>query len=397
MKSKICMLSIDHSPLDDRIYYKEACSLHKHGFEVTMLFCADENGFAYDMGGKKIINQDKNTVLQLDGIVCHLVKRDLRNPIEKILHKFFLGNFIHNFIQKGIEINADVYHAHEPVSYYLGLKIQEKTGAKLIFDSHESWVGGTLKDQFVKHLYLNKLTYLITANQITRGSLLVKNPSLKTEVIYNFAHPEIFKSTFEESKLLNPIIVHDGYLPFNRGLKEMIEVIKLLKNDFPKIKFRILGETKGEEKIYLQQKIEEYQLYDNIEETGWIDYVNVGNYLNDCSIGLLLKTNTPNNILGGPAIKLFHYFAYGIAVVDIDLPESTRFLNKTQSGISIQKRSITKITEAIELLLKDHTLLKKYCQNSFNSYQKFNWLEEEKKLVSFYKNEVLNDNFLYIR
>lgn len=390
------MLSIDHSPLDDRIYFKEARSLQKNGFEVSMVFASDKDGIAYNMGGKKTINKPNESILDLEGITCHLVKRP-DNFIQNLLGKAFVGEFYSNFINKAVELNAAVYHAHEPVTYYLGLKIAKRTGAKLIFDSHESWTGGTKKDKFIKLFYAKKLTHLISANEITRGSLLIKNRYIKPEVIYNYPVPEIFSGKFEESKFENPIIVHDGYLPFNRGLKEMIEVISILKKDFPKIKFRILGETFGEEKKYLIEKINSLGLQDNIEETGWVDYENVGKHLEDCSIGLILKTDTPNNVLGGPAIKLFNYFAYGIAVIDSNLHESTRFLNEINAGITVKNRNPQTIAKAIRVYLQAPSLLKDHCLKSYKAYQAYNWLSEEKKLVNYYNNEVLSKNDIFVR
>lgn len=394
--SKVCMLAIDHSPIDDRIYHKEAKSLQKHGFNVSMVMAADEKGIAYNMGGKLALNTPDKKTLDLDGIDCHLIKRP-NDAISKLFGKIFIGEFYRNFINTAANLNADVYHAHEPVTYYLGLKIAKKTGAKLIFDSHESWMGGTPKDKFIKFFHAKKLTHLISANEITRGSLLVKNRYIKPEVIYNYPHPNIFPGKFDDNKFEQPIIVHDGYIPFNRGLKEIIEALNILKPKFPRIKFKILGETFGQEKEFLNQKLKEYNLEDNVEETGWVDYKVVGKHLENCSIGLILKTDTPNNILGGPAIKLFNYFAYGIAVIDINLHESTRFLNEIESGITIKTRSTENIALAICKYLENPVLLKEHCKKSHNAYANHNWLSEEKKLISFYNNDVLGKDPIHIR
>lgn len=395
--AKICMVHIDHSPLDVRVFYKETLSLSKAGFDVITLCAADTEGNVYDMGNSKILNKDQELDFVLEGFQFHAVKRAATRK-QKLLNKVFQSDFFKDLIQKGVEINADVYHAHEAESYYIALKIQEQTGAKVVLDAHESWQGEGKKSDYIRMNYLHKLRYLISANPMTKGNLMTLNRNIQAEVIYNFSVKKDFNIPFNEHKFDNPILVHEGYLPFNRGLKEMVEVVHLLKEDFPNIKFKIIGKTKGEEAEYLKAKKEACQLEDNIIETGWVDYEAVASHLSDCAIGLICKSTRPNNILGGPAIKLFNYFASGLAVVDFNLPESTYFLNKINAGISVQERSVEKLAEAIKILLSDHDLLKRYCRNAYAAFHnQFNWESEEKKLISFYKNVVLNESGLHVR
>ncbi|MCH8905344.1 MAG: glycosyltransferase, partial [Bacteroidetes bacterium] len=356
---KVCMLTVDHSPRDNRIFFKEGLSLLSAGYEVTIICTADREGYVRDMGKKKILNPGGQQEFMMDGVKVIGIKW-VPGAIQKYLSKGFKGKYFGEMIQKGIDEKADVYHAHEPASFYIGLKIQEKTGARVIFDQHESWSKGTFKERYIKKYKLKDLKYFISANEITRGSVLHLNKDLKTQVIYNYFHPDYFEPSFDESKLNTPVIVHEGNIPFNRGLKDIIEVMRLLKTDWPRVKFRIIGETQGEEKEYLKRKIKEYGLQETIEETGWLDYEKVGEYLKDCSIGLITKTYSDNNILGGPAIKLFSYYAYGIAIIDVDLPESTRALDESEAGITITERTVESLHAAIVKLLEDKDLLTRY-------------------------------------
>ena len=180
-------------------------------------------------------------------------------------------------------------------------------------------------------------------------------------------------------------------MKFDRGLKEIIEVIKFLKPKHPSIKFKIVGETYNEERAYLSKKIKEYGLEDNIIETGWLTYENVGDELKNCSIGLITNTSIERNTLAGPANKFFNYLTYGIACVAVDLPETTALLRDTKAGITIQERTIEKLSEAIDTLLTDNDRLSNYCKKAYEAYQQYNWKNEEQKLISFYKNVVLNE------
>ncbi|MCH8905351.1 MAG: glycosyltransferase [Bacteroidetes bacterium] len=393
---KVCMLTIDHSPRDNRIFFKESQSLKNAGYEVTILCSADAQGFVRDMGRKKILNPNKVAEFEMEGVKVIAIRRP-KGVIEKYSSKIFKGKFFGRMIARGIELNADVYHAHEPAAYYIGLKIQKRIETKLIFDQHESWKKGTFKERYIKKYYLKDLKYFISANEITRGNVLHLNQKINAEVIYNYVHPGYYVPSFNEKKLDDPIIVHEGILPFNRGLKDIIEMMRLLKKNWPRVKLRIVGEVFGEEKAYLKSKKEEYGLEESIEETGWLDYEDVGDHLKDCSIGLITKDYTDNNILGGPALKIFSYFAYGIAVVDVNLPESTRFLDSTDAGVSVKVRTVENLYLVIERLLKDRDLLKRYCLNSYKAHETHVWKSEEKKLLNFYKNVVLNKDAIHFR
>lgn len=394
--SKICMVTTDHSPMDDRIYFKEALSLKASGNEVSIVCGADPKGVIRDLGGMEVLNPDGKSTLDLDGIKVQSIPKP-GSFYQRYMNKIFRSSFFIEFIRKAVAVDADVYHAHEPFSLYIAMQVQKQTGAKVVFDSHESWRSGSPKEMYIKKRFVPHLKYLITANQITRGSLLHLNKDLHTEVIYNCADPVLFGSEFNQDKLSEPIIVHEGAIPFNRGLKEIIEMLKMLKKDIPDIKLRIVGEAFGEEKDYLAQQILNHDLQNNLEETGWLPYKEVGAKLKDCSIGLITKTATDNNILGGPAIKLFNYFAFGIAIVDVDLPESTRFLDETGAGVTVHGRSPEALYEVVKRLLDDKALLLKYCENSFKAFNTYNWELESKKLITFYNDVVLSDKEIYYR
>lgn len=388
-KAHICMLTLEHPPNDDRIFEKEARSLRDAGYQVSILCKADPDGRVRSFIGRQVINPDAALDFDLDGIPVSAVKADGR-PVGRLLHKVQSDRFSRAFIRKALEINADAYHAHEPVSFYLGLLITRKNGKKLIFDSHESWIGGSRKEQMIKRLYLRELKYLITANSISRGHLLGLNPALQTEIIYNFPDPRVFNLPFNEKKLERITLAHDGILLFNRGLKTMAEVMRMLKKSHPELRLKIVGEG-GEAETRFLEKIRNEGV-DNIEVSGWLPYRQVPKALHDCSIGLIMKTRLPlNNVLGGPSIKLFNYFASGMAVIDVNLPESSFFLNQSRSGVSVRVPTAENIYHALIRLVEDPELLKTYCKRSFEWSRKWQWPSEAKKLNAFYEEVVFNE------
>lgn len=390
---KICMVSVQHSPLDDRIFYKEALSLQKAGFEICQVCAVDSDGYAYDIGGKTVLNKNREEQLDFKGIPTKLVSLP-NSALDNFLNKVFLGSFSKRFVGAIRSFNADVLHAHEPISFYLAHWAAKGTKTKVIFDSHECWEDGTPKEKWIKKNFLSKLKYLITANQITRGSLVTLQPNLRSQVILNGAELPRFKDV-TSSKL--PVIVHDGYLPFNRGLRLMIDVLKLIKKYIPEIKLKIIGETFGEEKRFLQKAMKRFNLEENILETGWMPYEKVPECFNGCAVGIITKLPTTNNVIGGPPIKYYNYTAAGLAVVDVDMPETTRLLNENNNGISVKSRKAEDIAAAIIHMFQNPKDLDYYQQQSRLAAQKMNWDMEAEKLVNFYQREVLNQRALIHR
>jgi hypothetical protein len=375
--------------LDDRIYYKEAKTLQAAGHQLSMICRADETGVFYDMGNTIPLNNPSEKVIDFEGIPAYPIASPF-NLFDKTLKKVFRGKFYTNYIQQAIEIDADVYHAHEPESFYIGLQIAKKTGAKVLFDSHESFTTGTSKEIWIKNKYLKDITYLITANEITRGYLLSLNNTLKSEVIYNASQSHLFNKAVSANKPVGIVIAHDGYLPFNRGLKEMLIAFKNVNASYPEVKFKIVGATTGEEKIHLLAFVKANKLINVIEETGWLPYNKVAEALANCSIGIIAKTPTVNNTIGGPPIKYFNYTAAGMAIIDVDMPETTRLMAKYKNGLSVSNQSVEGLTKAMFNLIEQPELLAKYKANSIIAFKQLNWENEGEKLVAFYANIVLN-------
>lgn len=379
---KICMLAVMHSAKDDRIFFKESLSLKKAGYEVVHLLATDHLGHIKDMSGE-ILNKNGEADIDIDGIRTYGIPEN-NGLIQRTLKKFFMGSFYERYILKGIEINADVYHAHEPQSYFLALRIAKRTGAKVVYDAHESWLTGTPKDMLIKRKYLKNLTYLIAANPLTIERLTKDLPNVKSETIYNAS---ILKAT-EYKHCEEIIMTHEGSFPFNRGLKLMLDALKILKERSSEFKLKIIGEFGALEQEYFDEFVSRNDLTKNIHVTGWKRYEEVGDELKGASIGLILNTPTPNNLYGGPPNKLFNYMAMNMSVVAVDLPETKRIIEENNIGIVLKTREASELADTLYSLIKNRDLLDQKRRAAHAAHLQMNWDEEAKKLIGFYKNEI---------
>ncbi|QNL21344.1 glycosyltransferase [Hyphobacterium sp. CCMP332] len=379
MSKKVCMLSTGHSVKDDRIFFKEALSLQSAGYEVNMLFLVNSDGFARDMSGK-ILNPDGHHDFYINDIRVILVKRK-SNILDKYLNKIFLSSFQKEIIKTGIDLNADIYHCHEPESLYLGYKICKRLSkGKLVLDAHESWVKLGFKSRYVKNKIIPKLKYLISANQLTRGYLLNLNYGIKSEVIYNAA---IFQKDVETKSDNSSTfrIVHEGTLKFNRGLKMMLKGIKILKSKGIDFEWDFLGYIPSKELAFIKQYQKTHKLDQYINLKGNLNYEDLPSALERYNLGIIASIYESNNYLAGPPNKLFNYIAAGIPVLALDIPETSRIIQKYQVGKVLKSASVENFVNEILKLDRDRNL---YTENIRTNQHEFIWKAEEKKLLKFY-------------
>lgn len=145
MDVKVCHFTTVHSIDDVRIFTKECTSLANNGFDVTIIACGDIAFEDNKSGVKRIL---------------------LKVPVKNRLNRFFKRSKA--VYKKALEIDADIYHFHDPELIPTGLKLKKK-GRKVIFDSHENttqlikskyWIPKLLRN-FISYAYMNYEKYAI--------------------------------------------------------------------------------------------------------------------------------------------------------------------------------------------------------------------------------------------
>jgi len=286
----------------------------------------------------------------------------------------------------------DIIHCHEPASLMQATKLKKHIDCKLIYDVHEFFLGYSFdryKDPLRSVFHLGKelrqikmlfkyVDATISVNDIIRSYNVVLNPYIKHILVSN---GYIFDETDQASSNMSAkiVLVHEGSLSFNRGLKFMIECFDdeyFRKN----VILKIVGELRNQEKLYFEEqaKIKPW-LLDSIVQTGWLDYMEVPKHLSG-SMGLILMEPAVNNLLAGPPNKLFNYISASLPVISFDVPASTRMIEMYNVGLVVE-RNLKSFKAGIQKVILDYDL---YKANIAENRKYFSFESEAGKLYALY-------------
>lgn len=373
--AKVCQLTNVHSPLDQRIYYKEAFSLAAAGYEV----CVAGPG-SRDMEGVREGVQVV-TVPRGRGISGRLV-----NALE--------------LFRKAVSMRADIYHFHDPELLPLGLLLRLK-GSKVIYDCHEHfpqtayvrrWVPRILRGAFsvvldrIERFFASHLTGVLGVVE-EQGSRFGHRPFA---AVRNFPRLEWFEANGrpggsgqqEECELL-----HLGSLSADRGSDFLVEVMQELGKTHPGVRLRAVGRfhTRQDEGNF-RRRLETCGLQGRILcQQELVPYNRLGQLIRRHRIGLIPGQISVKNLAPFVPTKLFEYLACGIPVVASDLPSIRTFYEEGDWGAIADPSDPAAHAREISRLLEDPAAAAgKGRRGRALVEERYNWGLESRKLIAFY-------------
>lgn len=370
---KICILTTGHSPIDSRIFHKEAKSLLKKYKDITIIA-------PYEKG-----------VHTIDGIkVVGITK-------PKNLKDRFL--ILDELINRAVEEKADIYHFHDFEIIYKAQKIKKKLpNCKIIYDVHEHYPDmasmSNKVPKFIKPLSTffvdktelmisKKFDYIITADEAVQRRFKVVNKNV--EVIHNFTQFIPKKISGIEKKY---DLIYQGGITIERGALQILKTLNIIKSkyDYKDIKMIFVGPF-GYDKCegILRKYIKENGLENNVEFTGKVKHDTVREYMYKSKIGLVTLLPLPKYFKNIPT-KQFEYMSCGIPVIGSYMPPIKDYITAYNSGLVVNPEDENELAENVMHLLKDDKLREKMGNNGIYAIEEqFNWSKEEEKLWRIYR------------
>lgn len=361
---KVCHMTSGHNSNDTRIFYKECVSLVSLGFDVYLIAGGKDK---FDCGVHIIGIQSDN---------CGRLKRII-NKTRKVY-------------KKAIDINADIYHIHDPELMFYALKLKRKNKV-VIFDVHENYLKMISKKNWIPKLLqgtvqkiynyfekriLSKLDAIITVSPNITASYKKINP--ETYTITNY--PIILKKKRIVKTRKSNVICFAGGITEQWCQEEIIKALGIKRN----YRYKLIGNCSEE---YLN-KLKALEGFRYVDYLGVLSHDQTINELEESDIAVALleySMNTENKqgTLGNT--KLFEAMSVGLPVICTNFLYWEKIIEKYNCGLCIQPHNVESIVNALNYFdnYKQSELMGK---NALIAVQNdLNWETQESILKKIYE------------
>jgi glycosyltransferase involved in cell wall biosynthesis len=361
--TRVCHFTSIHSSGDTRIFVKECSSLAKAGYEVSLV----------SVNTSEIINNN---------VRIYNVKQSLKG---RFIRMFFTTGKIY---QKLLELNADIYHFHDPELIPYAKRLIRK-GKKVIYDVHEDIPRQILGKYYlpvflrkfisrvveqIENNAASKFSWIITATPFIRERFLKFNSNVTA--ICNF--PLLKELQSEVSYKSRPMhLCYIGSITEARGIKELIGAMETLPYTL-----HLCGQFSP---LTLRDKLTNLPGWKNVKEHGYCSREQVKTILETSRVGMVTLYPIINYLDAYP-VKMFEYMLAGIPVIATDIALWKKILVQAECGIAVDALNVEEIRSAIVQVMENPELSERMGVNGRKAIAtSYNWNHEEQKLLDIYK------------
>ena len=366
MNRIVCILTSVHQPFDVRIFHKQAKTLSKAGYDVTLIAQHKQNE---TMDGVKIIGLPKH-----------------HSRFDRMTRTSF------GIFRLALKQKADIYHFHDPELIPIGI-ILKLLGKKVIYDVHEDLPEQILSKYYIPSWQRKPLAaflklaeplaskvfdYIITATDNIQEKF---NKPGKVIVIRNFPILDLNRNINRNIKhtRYNLKMIYAGGLTEVRGIAQIVLALEYVNNN---VELILLGEFAPKEYV---NKVRRLKGFGKVRYLGKVPFEEVPKYYSSADIGIVCFLPERNHIKAMPN-KLFEYMAAELPVIASDFPLWREIIDDAGCGICVDPTDPKKIAEAILFLSNNPKVRKQMGENERKAVlEKYNWERESKKLLTVYE------------
>lgn len=361
-KIKVCHITSAHYYKDVRIFEKQCSSLANAGFDVKLIVAKGES-------------------TTINGVEVIKVQSSEGNRFKRM---WKTAKLVYLSAQ---EQQAKLYHFHDPELLRFALRLK-KSGAKVIYDAHEDlprqimgkyWIPKPLRkivsflvEKFENYI-VSKLDGVVAATGFIKDRFLKVNPNCIDVNNYPILSEEIAVESSQENS-----ICYAGGITDNRGIAGIVESLAFL----PGVKLKLAGSYSPQN---FRDELSALSSWNQVEELGFVSRYEVKKLMRQSIAGLVTLKPLPNYLDSLP-IKMFEYMYERVPVIASDFPLWKTIVEEQGCGICVDPNSPKEIANGIQYLIDNPTVGQEMGKKGRALVlEKYNWKNEEVKLVDFYK------------
>lgn len=371
-RTRVCILTSVHPPLDTRVFYRQARSTAAAGFATLLI--------APGAPAKPVDGVRFGSLPSVGGRAGRL----LRWPV---------------LFWKAMRAKADVYHFHDPELLPWGVLLHWVTRKPVIYDSHEylredilgkQWIPARLRRPIaaiadrVEKWAGRRLSAVVVVTE-EMGARFEAADARRVVLVRNLP-PLLAEAAADVPRAETPIVSYAGLMNVERGLDILSETARLVRERVPAAEFHILGtiEWDGMPEEDRQRSAAAWAEA-GVRFLASVPPGEVHAIIARGRVGWLPRSpQYENNLLAWPN-KLVEYMTARLPIVASDLPLQARVVRENDCGRVVAPVSPAAHAAAIVELLEDPAEAERLGENGYvAACTKYTWDAEARRLHTLY-------------
>ena len=306
-----------------------------------------------------------------------MLSRVRRNPLRLLLLPLFLAALMWAIVRLHREFRFDAVHAHWIVPQGIVaalLRSWWRGMPPVLVTSH----GGDLYALRGRPLERLQRWVLGRADAVTGVSAAMQDyceqKSIAPERIIVQSMGVNLDSTFTPGDDAAPRdgLVFIGRLVEKKGVAYLIEAVALLKESYPKLTLKIVGD--GPLRQSLEALAKKLDVQDNVQFVGSVLNVDVPRFLRGANISVMPSVVASSGDQEGLGLVAVEALGCGCAVVAFDLPAVRDTIIHGQTGLMAEPESASDLANKIAMFLDDDALRSRLAKvGRRHALEHFNW------------------------
>lgn len=370
MTAKICILSSVHLALDNRVFYRQARSLQRAGYEVTLI---------------AVHPQDEVR----EGIRIRALPQVPRWQRPYLWLRLF---------KMARQTGADLFLFHDPELLLVTPCLRWRTGKPTVYDIHEVYPDFIKVKDYMPAWLRYPIAWLFRRLEPLLARLQSGLVFADEEIAQSFNHIDCPKTTlfnFPDMSVVEaglaagqtavsgqPIVLYLGGMERNRGTALMMAAFARVLAQVPQAQLWLVGHFMPPElEDEVRQDAARRGIAEAVTITGRVPFETIGHYLQQAAVGWVSWQPVPKNEKNVPT-KLFEYMAYGLPVVSSDLRSTRPFVQNGVNGFRVIATDPEAHAAAVLTLLQQPAQARQMGQAGQSLVaSQYNWAEMEKRLL----------------